>query len=193
LAKHFHAKNSEGKASNKYANLQSEYAGNLAKIKNFKWHMDAWDMSDPFVIPQLIDPYALSVDNHWAERKTTGIHPLKNWGKLTLHQCCAWQHDFFDYLSTNDLTSMEWARALMMNCYDALLVERINTKFKDLDLYKQGGVTYSYIALNEMFTISNNVVTTLQGFFEAFSKDGICKVPSKDVCGVTEQIVAVAE
>jgi hypothetical protein len=51
-AKHFHAKNAEGESSNKYANLQSEYAGNLAKkIKSFKWHMDAWDVSDPFVIP----------------------------------------------------------------------------------------------------------------------------------------------
>jgi hypothetical protein len=62
-AKHFHAKNAEGESSNKYANLQSEYAGNLAKIKTFKRHMDAWDMSDPFVIPKLIDPTALSVDN----------------------------------------------------------------------------------------------------------------------------------
>jgi len=33
LAKHFRAKNAERGASNKYANLQSEYAGNLAKIK----------------------------------------------------------------------------------------------------------------------------------------------------------------
>jgi hypothetical protein len=56
LAKHFHAKNSEGKASNKHANLQSEYSSNLVKIKNFKWHMDAWEMSDPLVILQLIDP-----------------------------------------------------------------------------------------------------------------------------------------
>jgi hypothetical protein len=31
-AKHFHAKNAEGEASKKYANLQSKYAGNLAKI-----------------------------------------------------------------------------------------------------------------------------------------------------------------
>jgi hypothetical protein len=62
-AKHFHAKNSEGEASNKYANLQSEYAGNLSKIKNFKRHMDFWDMSDPFVIPKLIDPNALSVED----------------------------------------------------------------------------------------------------------------------------------
>ena len=38
LAKHFHAKNAEGEASNKYANLQSEYAGNLAKIKTLKQH-----------------------------------------------------------------------------------------------------------------------------------------------------------
>jgi hypothetical protein len=83
-AKHFHAKNAEGESSNKYANLQSEYAGNLAKIKNFECHMDAWDMSDPFVIPTLINPDAISVEDYWAERKLTGVHLLKNWGKLTL-------------------------------------------------------------------------------------------------------------
>jgi hypothetical protein len=39
-AKHFHAKNAEGESSNKYTNLQSKYAGNLAKIKNFNYHVD---------------------------------------------------------------------------------------------------------------------------------------------------------
>jgi hypothetical protein len=34
-------------------------------------------------------------------------------------------------------------------------------------------VTYIKIALDEMFTISNTIVTTLQGFFEAFAKDSI--------------------
>jgi hypothetical protein len=86
-AKHFHAKNAEGESSNKYANLQSKYAGNLAKIKNFKRHMNAWDMSDPFVISTLIDPDSISVEDCWAERKLTGVHLLKNWGKLTLQQC----------------------------------------------------------------------------------------------------------
>ncbi len=130
--------------------------------------MDARDMSDLFVILQLIDPYTLSVDDCWAERKTTGIHLQKNWGKLTLCQCCAWQHDSFDYASTNDLTSMEWIWALMMNSCDALLIERIDTKFKDLDLYEPGGVTCIKIALDVMFTINNTVVTTLEGFCEAF-------------------------
>jgi hypothetical protein len=71
-AKHFHAKNADRESSNKYANLQSEYAGNLAKIKNCKHHMDAWDMIDHFAIPTLIDPDAISVEDGWAERNLTG-------------------------------------------------------------------------------------------------------------------------
>ncbi len=77
-AKHFHAKNAEGEASNKYANLQSEYTGNLAKIKTLKRRMDAWDMISPFVNPDLVDPYAISVDDCWGDRKLTGVNLLKN-------------------------------------------------------------------------------------------------------------------
>ena len=49
------------------------------------------------------------------------------------------------------------------------------------------------LALDKMFTISNTVVATLQGFFENFAKDGIAKVPNEDVRAAMEQIVAVAE
>ncbi len=190
MAKHFHAKNAEGEASNKYANLQSKYAGNLAKIKTLKWRMDAWDMISPFVIPEFVDPYAPSVENRWVHRKLTRVN---YWGKLTLKQCRDWQRDSFDYACTKDLTSMEWSKFLMMNSCDVLLVDRINEKFDELDLYEQGGVTYIKIALDEMFTISNIVVTTLREFFEAFAKDGITKVPNEDVHAAMEQIIAVAE
>jgi hypothetical protein len=111
--------------------------------------MDAWDMSDPFVISTLIDPDALSVEDCWAEMKLPGVHLLKNWGKLTLQQCCAWQRDSFDYASLEDLTSMEWAKSLMINSCDALLIERIDEKFKNLSLYKQGGVTYIKLAFDK--------------------------------------------
>jgi hypothetical protein len=49
--------------------------------------MDAWDMISPFVIPKLVDPYALSVENYWGDRKLTGVNLLKNWGKLIMSQC----------------------------------------------------------------------------------------------------------
>jgi hypothetical protein len=60
-------------------------------IKIFKRHKDIWDMSNPFIIPTLIHPDVNSVSDSWAYRKLTGVHLLKNWGKLTLRQCCAWQ------------------------------------------------------------------------------------------------------
>ncbi len=145
------------------------------------------------VIPMLINPDAISVEDCWAEWKSTGVHLLKNWGKLTLQQCCTWQQDSFDYASLEDLTSMEQAKSLMMNSCAALLVTQINKKFEDLSLFKQGGVTYIKLALDKMFTISNTVVTTLQGFFENFAKDGIAKVPNEDVRVATEQLVAIAE
>jgi hypothetical protein len=138
-AKHFHAKNAEGEALNKkYANLQSEYAGNLAKIKTLKRRMDAWDMISPFVIPELVDPFALSsVEDRWGNRKLTGVNLLKNWGKVTLKHCRNWQRDSFDYACTEDLTSMDWAKSLMMTSCDVLLVDRIDKKFNELDLYEQ--------------------------------------------------------
>ena len=66
-------------------------------------------------------------------------------------------------------------------------------KFDELDLYEQGGVTYIKIDLDEMFTISNTVVATLQGFFDSFAKDGMAKVPNEDACAAMEQIIAVTE
>jgi hypothetical protein len=167
--------------------------GILAKIKTLKRRMDAWNMISPFVIPDFIDPYALSVEDRWGNRKLTDVNLLKNWGKVTLKQCRNWQRNSFDYACTKDLTSMEWAKSLMMNSCDVLLVDRIDEKFNESDLYEQGGVTYIKIALDEMFTISNTVVTTLQGFFEAFAREGIAKVPNEDVRASTGQIVAVAE
>ena len=99
--------------------------------------MDAWDMISPFVIPDFIDPYALSVEDRWGDRKLTGVNLLKNWGKLTLNHCRNKQRDSFDYACTEDLTSKEWAQSLMMTSCDVLLVDRIDEKFDELDLYEQ--------------------------------------------------------
>jgi hypothetical protein len=113
--------------------------------------MDAWDIICPFVIPEFDDPFALSsVEDRWGARKLTGVNLLKNWGKLTLNHCQNLQRDSFDYACTKDLTSKEWAKSLMMTSCDVLLVDRIDKKFVELDLYEQGGVTYIKIALDEM-------------------------------------------
>jgi hypothetical protein len=89
-------------------------------------------------------------------------------------------------------TSQVW-RGLspLLNSSDGLLVTRIDKQFEDLSLNEQGGASHIKIALDEMFTISNTVVTTLQEILVAFAKDGIAKVPKEDVRVVMEQIVAI--
>ena len=80
---------------------------------------------------------------------------LKNWGKLNLSQCRNRQCDSFDYACTGDLTRMEWAKSLMISSGDVLLllIERINAKFNELDLYKQGGMAYLKIVLDEWWNV----------------------------------------
>jgi len=95
-------------------------------------------MISPFVISELVDPFVLSsVEDRWGNRKLTGVNLLKNLGKLTLNHCRNWQRDSFDYACTEDLTSKEWAQSLMMTSCDVLLVDRIDEKFDELDLYEQ--------------------------------------------------------
>ncbi len=89
----------------------------------------------PLVIPEFVDPFALSsVEDCWSNRKLTSVNLLKNWGKVTLKHCQNWQRDSFDYACTEDLTSMEWAKSLMMTSCDVLFVDRIDKKFDELDL-----------------------------------------------------------
>jgi hypothetical protein len=50
-AKHYRTKNTLGELSYKYKDIQSEYVGNLDKLKLFRKCMEAFDMIDPFLIP----------------------------------------------------------------------------------------------------------------------------------------------
>ncbi len=107
--------------------------------------------------------HRISVIDRWAERKLTRVHLLWRIGdKLTLQQCCTLQQNSINYASIQDLTSWSGQNPLLISS-DGLLVTRIDKQFKDLSLYEQGGATYQ-VVLDEMFTIGNIVVTTLQGF-----------------------------
>jgi hypothetical protein len=77
---------------------------------------------------------------------------------------------------------MEWAKEFLTNPCDINLVKQIEEKFDDLAEYEQGGITYMKITLDEMFTMSNMVIMSLQKYLKQFAQEGIAKVPrSSDV------------
>ncbi len=53
----------------------------------------------------------------------------------------------------------EWVKELLTNSCDINLEKCIDEKFDLLYEYEQGGITYLKIVLDEMFTMSNMVVT----------------------------------
>ncbi len=144
--------------------------------------MEAFDMFDPFLVPTLIDPDAISVLDCWGNRKHDGIDLKKHWSKLSLKHLYACQRDTFDWCTDeDDLTSMEWVEEFLTNSCDINLVKRIDEKFDQLFEYEQGGITYLKIGLDEMFTMSNIVITSLPKFLKQFAQEGVAKVPIEDV------------
>jgi len=50
-------------------------------------------------------------------------------------------------------------------------VKRLDEKYEQLLEYEQGGITYLKLALDEMFTMSNMVITSLQKFLKKFAQE----------------------
>ncbi len=67
-----------------------------------------------------------------------------------------------------------------MSC-DINLVKRIEEMFDQLFEYEEGGITYLKITLNEMFTMSNMVITLLQKFLKQFAQEKVARMPNENV------------
>ncbi len=60
-------------------------------------------------------------------------------------------------------------------------MKHIEKKYDQPIEYEQGGINYLKFALDEMFMMSNMVITLLQKFLKQFSQEGVARVPNEDV------------
>ncbi len=58
-------------------------------------------------------------------------------------------------------------------------MKHIEEKFDQLFEYEQGGITFLKIVLDEMFTMSNMVITLLPKFLKQFAQEGVARVPNE--------------
>ena len=108
-AKHFVRNNLEGGSeSTKYTNIKYKYIGKLAKIKLLEAPIMAYDMRYPFIIPTLVDEYAVVVEDRWGNHTETGAYLLSHWSKFLLRVLAQFQIDSYDNCSHNeDIVSCE--------------------------------------------------------------------------------------
>ena len=71
-----------------------------------------------------------------------------------------------------------------MKSSDPDLIKRVEDKYEALDGFDQGGIIYVKISLDEMFNMSDVIITSIQEFFKKFAQDGVAKLKCGTSCPV---------
>ena len=150
-------------------------------------------MSDPFITPTLVDEYVGAVEDRWGNCAETGVYLLYHWLKVLLHVVSQFQRDSYEnYSGDEDIVSCEWMKEIFINYSDPALIKRMYGKYEALGGLDKGGITYLKIDLDEIFNMSDIVITLLQEFFKNFDRDGVARQPSENVVLLIQKINAVA-
>ena len=80
-----------------------------------------------------------------------------------------------------------------MNYSYPALIKMAEKKYEELDRLDQGVIKYLKIALDDMFNMSDAVITSLHELFKNFSRNGISKYPSENVALLFQKINSVEE
>ena len=119
-------------------------------------------MRDPFYIPKLVDEYAGAVEDRWVNRVTTGVYLLSHWSKVSVRVVAQPQiNSYKNFNYDEDIVSFEWTKDIFMNSLDTAIIKMVEDKYEALDGIEQGGITYLDFYLDEMFNMSDVVITFL--------------------------------
>ena len=136
----------------------------------------AYGTRDQFITPTQLDDYAGAVKDCWGKRALIGVYLLFHWLNVSLRVVSQSQKDSHENCSEDeDIVSCEWTKELFVNLSDPDLIKRVEEKYEALDGIEKGLITYLKIALDEMFNMSDVVITSLQEFFKNFAWDDVAK------------------
>ena len=192
-AAHFATKNADGEAASKL-NLQRSYVGNLTKIKRLIERRTEYDCEDPFMIRPLKDEATADIKDRWGPADEA-LDLFKHHSMFSMKHILQFQKDSNKYAKDNeDLASADWMKKLLTNSCEPELLKRIDDAYADIkDPLEKGGIVYFKIALDEMFFMSDDVISALQDWLKVFAKEGLTKTVGENVAICTEECLAVAE
>ena len=101
---------------------------------------------------------------------------MYHWSKVLLRVVSQFQRDSYENCSADeDIISCEWTKEIFVKYSDPDVIKMVEDKYEELDGLKQGGMTYLNISLDEIFNMSDVVITSLQELFKDFFWDGVAK------------------
>ena len=87
-------------------------------------------------------------------------------------------YSYDNFNDNEDIVSCEWTKEFFVISSDPALNKRIEEKYEVLGGIEKRGITYLNIYLDEMFNMSDVVITSLQELLKNFSRDVVAKYSS---------------
>ena len=182
----------EDESRTRYKDIQSMYVGNIERLQELKERAERYDLVDIANIPDYRDKNATHPADKWdgVDKRTSLID---SWSQIELQHVCDYQSDINKYSSVDGVSS-EWLQDLIYNSSTPELRELVAQKTASLvvDDSQLGGAVMLKITLDQMFCMTQDVVTALQDFLEDFGKNGIIMVVGENVPSIVKKILVVS-
>jgi hypothetical protein len=191
---HLLSKNAAGENMQKAKNIQVQFVSNLDVMTKVVERIKQYDMLLPLQIPaEYYD--VVGVEDRWdmSNPNRDIVDLSSHWGKLSLEHCYIWQRDWNGYCKDVDHVSNIWLKDFIANCLDPELKKQVDEKYRLLDDYQKGGISYFKIAVERIFQMSSMAEESLKSFMKEFGEKGLAKVPHENVRTIATQMDGVAE
>ena len=139
-------------------------------------------MTVPFIVPYLINEYALKVEDLWGDSDTTGMNLFNHWYNISLQQVILFQRNSYDHcVWYEDIVSCECTLEFFMKYFYGSFNKSIEGKYDTLDKLKQCRIIYLKILFYDMFNMSNVIITSLHYFIKNFPSMGFPRFKIKKI------------
>jgi hypothetical protein len=169
---HLQSKNAAGEQMQKAKNIQDQFVSNLEVMSKLVERIKQYDMLLPLKIPKDYND-VVDVEERWDSNNPDRVivDLSTHWGKLSAEHVYRWQRDFNGYCFDVDHVSSVFLKDLVAASLDPELKKQVDGKYKLLDGYKKGGVSYFKLAVDQIFKMSSMAEESLKSFIN-FSCQG---------------------
>ena len=88
---------------------------------------------------------------------------MSHWLKVLLHVVSQFQRYSHENCSDNeDIVIYDWTKEIFIKYSDLTFIKKVEEKYEAMGGIEQGGITYPNISLDDMFNMSDVVITSLQ-------------------------------
>jgi hypothetical protein len=116
-----------------------------------------------------------------------------DWEHIDVNAARLWQLCINKRFSEGDRTASTWLKEFVYNSPTDTLRTAVTKKYNKLPPNQQGGITYLYFTLTEMFHMSREVEDAMFTFLDLFKRKGVARYTGKNVRQISEEVLGVCK